>query len=97
MSEKKMDVNDEEVTVVYTYEPGDPGNTSGLPENCYPPEPDGVEIEKIIYNGIDVLQVIHEKYMEKLEKELLEACKEESRYDDYPDYDVEPFDWRDMA
>lgn len=33
-----------EITVT-SYFPGDPGRTSGPPENCYPPEPPEIEFE----------------------------------------------------
>ena len=40
-----------ELEIVGSYSPGSPGRTYGLPENCYPPEPDEVEIEEILFNG----------------------------------------------
>ena len=39
------DLGEQEFLVGYTYAPGDPGQVSGPPENCYPPE--GLEIELI--------------------------------------------------
>ena len=40
-----------ELEVVGTYSPGLPGKTYGLPEDCYPPEPDEVEVEEIRLYG----------------------------------------------
>ena len=34
-----------EVTIRYTFTPGDPGRYYGLPENCYPAEPAEVEFD----------------------------------------------------
>ena len=36
-----------ELRVSFRATPGDPGQTSGPPERCYPPEPPEFEIEKI--------------------------------------------------
>ena len=39
---------DAEYRVSGTYTPPDPGQTSGPPENCWPPEDDSFEIAEII-------------------------------------------------
>jgi len=36
-----------DLRVTYSTSPGDPGQTSGPPERCWPPEPPEFEIEKI--------------------------------------------------
>lgn len=41
-----------EVDVDFHWSPGDPGRLSGPPEDCYPPEPDEVEI-----NDVTILKV----------------------------------------
>jgi hypothetical protein len=38
--------DDVEYRVSGTYTPEDPGQTSGPPERCYPPEPDSFEIDE---------------------------------------------------
>ena len=37
---------DEEIEVSGSVDPGDPGQTSGPPERCWPPEPASAEIEE---------------------------------------------------
>lgn len=45
-----IDRDDEEITLTVegSYTPGDPGNTWGLPEDCWPPEPAEAEVHKIL-------------------------------------------------
>lgn len=40
-------IDDEEYRVLGYFTPGDPGRTSGPPENCYPPTDDEFEGESI--------------------------------------------------
>ena len=41
------DLGEITVEVEYNYTPGEPGFISGPPENCYPPEPEEIEITNV--------------------------------------------------
>ena len=47
-------IDDDEYEVEGTYFPGDPGQTSGPPERCYPPEDSEFEIESIKIYGAEL-------------------------------------------
>ena len=47
-------IDDDEYEVEGTYSPGDPGQTSGPPERCWPPEPSEFEIESIKICGVEL-------------------------------------------
>ena len=40
--------------ISFDYTPADPGRLYGLPENCYPPEPEHVEITACVLDAPDV-------------------------------------------
>jgi hypothetical protein len=86
---KDFERDDEtEVTVEYTISPYDPGNTSGPPELCYPPEGGEVEIVKVFSDtdtDIKITDAEDDKWSQKI--------FEDHDFDDYDDYE----DWRDEA
>lgn len=47
----EVEVEGQTLRLTYNYTAGDPGRTSGPPEDCYPPEPEEVEITKIELQG----------------------------------------------
>jgi hypothetical protein len=47
-------IDDDEYEVEGTYTPGDPGQTSGPPENCWPPEDSEFEIDSIKIDGAEL-------------------------------------------
>jgi len=80
-------IRDEDAVVSFDYYPGDPGRTYGPPENCYPPEPDEIEILSVKINDEEV--ELTEDELEKLEDriyndagdlyaQVLESDKEDS-------------------
>lgn len=71
--ELETDIDGEPVTVFFTYDEGDPGCYSGLPENCWPSEPESVEFEKVMYKGVDILLMVL-LMVESQVKELSEKC-----------------------
>lgn len=52
--------NNADVEVHFTFSAGYEAKLTGLPENCYPAEPDEYEINSIIYEGVDVLPLFSE-------------------------------------
>lgn len=42
-----------ELEVEFEYTPEDPGKLTGLPEDCYPPEPSELELQQIEYSAED--------------------------------------------
>lgn len=72
--------------VSYNYYLGDPGQISGPPERCYPPEPDEIEITGI---AID-LNKLEDEMREKIEEALLAGpikAELERRYEPDDDFD----------
>lgn len=54
---------------IETYSPGDPGRFSGLPENCYPPEPEEVEFTARLFGT----ELDLDKWPEEAFNELCES------------------------
>lgn len=83
--EFETEVNGEPVTVTFTYDPGDPGNYCGLPENGWPSEPASLEFESVMFKGVDILPIIDGTSMadELVEKciEYMEGCAESAAED----------------
>ena len=86
-----------EVSLVGHYTPGSPGRTYGPPEDCYPAEPEDVELEVALVDGKPFELTEHEEEL-ALEELAVQAQEEmESDYDDseneeeesYEDYDSE--------
>lgn len=49
-----------------TYYPGSPGRYSGPPEDCYPAEPDEVEIEALTVAGtVDIIALVSDTVMKR--------------------------------
>ena len=77
----KAFIGDDEVEVTADYTPGDPGNTCGLPENCWPPEPPEIEILSVclVDDGDDLIPALTDKEIEFLYNKAFEV---EVDYDD---------------
>lgn len=77
-----------------TYDPGDPGNTSGPPERCWPSEPAWFEIESIKQAGDDPTELVgimadkvtHEEIEAALCDMIAKEISEDTRDHDH-DYD----------
>lgn len=85
--DRRIVISGQPVLVSGTYWPGDPGQCSGPPEGCYPPEPDDLDLETWDYDGghaegcpylsdDDVYEAAYEQIPALLEEE------ERSRQDD---------------
>ena len=53
-----------------TYYPGSPGRYSGPPEDCYPAEPDELEIESVTVGGVDIIALVSDAFLDRCDDEL---------------------------
>ena len=60
---RRMPLGDTEVLVTGAYYPGEPARTYGPPEDCYPGDPEYIDIFSVQINGV---QVDSEHFSEKL-------------------------------
>jgi hypothetical protein len=67
------------VRVSGVYIPGDPGWLSGPPEDCYPPDPDDVEIERVEHSGEDIGIACSVRFLDLCAEEVLRAMKEDEK------------------
>lgn len=79
-----------------TYSPGDPGQTSGPPERCYPPEPEEFDLEKVelvtawsdskgcVTKIIDITDLVQELNWDAAIKKADEALRNHD-FEDEPD------------
>lgn len=79
-----------EFVMTYEYSPFRPGRYSGPPEDCYPDEPEELEIESIehlssILPDGDLTPILEDNFIELLEDRLLDAIHESS-------LDIDPSD-----
>lgn len=79
-----------EFVMTYEYTPFRPGRFSGPPEDCYPDEPEELEIESIehissILPDGNLMNILEDDFIEHLEDRLLDAI-----HDDF--VDIEPSD-----
>ncbi len=79
-----------EFVMTYEYTPFRPGRFSGPPEDCYPDEPEELEIESIehispILPDGNLMNILEDDFIELLKDRLLDAI-----HDDF--VDIEPSD-----
>jgi hypothetical protein len=65
-------IRDVELDVTYTYNPGSRGQMYGRPENCYPPEPASIEIERVTIAGDtnDIFDLLAEDAVTEIEETI---------------------------
>ena len=69
-NELETAINDEPIIVEYTYD-------QGYPQTYWQPEePDSVEIERVLYKGLDIQRVLTDDQLEALEEECLNDMNE---------------------
>lgn len=76
-----------EFVMTYEYTPFRPGRFSGPPEDCYPDEPEELEIESIentssILPDGNLMNILEDDFIELLKDRLLDAI-----HDDFVDID----------
>jgi len=73
------EIDDTEVIVSFYYDASDPGCYSGPYENCYPSEPESIEIVSVLLDGVDVYEALTCQEQEELDEKCLEYINEENQ------------------
>jgi len=68
--------NDVGLVVTGSYSPGDPGQTSGPPERCWPPEPASFDCDSICVVGsnVDIIELLDSTMLEAIIDKAMEKA-----------------------
>lgn len=85
----ERDEGEIELQVLGHFSPGHPGKLTGLPENCFPPEPPEGEVEKVLGpDGKPFVFLSSEEEARIMEQAVEAVCEAgDNQEDDGPDYD----------
>lgn len=77
-----------DLTAEVNYTPGDPGQVTGPPEKCYPPEASEIEFVALDCGQDTAMFLLNSTHSDDIENAALTAL-EEQLSDDRPDYEPE--------
>ncbi len=72
MREFETEFMGQPITIEYNYDPGEKAVIHLLPEHCSPGAPEGIEITSAKVNGVDILSIIGETDLRRMEGEILD-------------------------
>ena len=70
-SDEPFEMHGINVLVSGTMYPGDPGRLFGPPEDCWPPEPDELEIDRVMHGGEDIYAALSSTFLDRCTDELI--------------------------
>lgn len=78
-----IDRDNAEIRVLVAWTPEDPGKMSGEPEDCYPPEPEDIEIVEARFVASNEHAVITDDELMEITDRVREFDSEIYHYDDF--------------
>ena len=58
------------IDIEYEYTPAEKGKYNGLPENCYPGEPEIIDLVSVYFGDSDILGALEKQDIESIKKQI---------------------------